>query len=305
MAGTVSYNFDPQQQVYVITSCQKEPSRTNLITRDDDAIQVSPVSGDELLVRSGVVQEINISVKESTTNRDGAATVDVLGGDIVAVDILTPGLGYYPDARAPVLTIQTAGGAITSVTIVDPGAGYTDGTGYQVVLTDPTLQPGPGTAVATLVYDVVGGEIVSATVNTPGSGYVDGTIPVGNKTNAGPTPNRIPFPDEAVVVNLTTTAGGGNGNGEIVFEVINGELANPVIAEEGNNTYTDGTSIVIDEIPAADALDYTIVYTLRLDGDRQRKRIEVPVGFDGVEQQGDIFADIASAVTEYENRVNL
>jgi hypothetical protein len=304
MSGTITYNFDPEQTVWVITTCDRATglghSNPNvLITNQwfpgDPETQVSPVSGNDLIVRQGTIKELRTSLFESTTNNDGAVTVDVLGGQVTNVTIVDPGAGYYPDAYSATVSIQTTAGAITGVTIDDPGAGYTDGTGFTVNIIDPTLWAGG--SIGRIGFDIVNGSLTNPSVVVPGSGYSDGVVPTGNLAT------EIPLSDGLEVVTLTTTAGGGDGTAEITFEIINGALSNPQITDAGD-LYTDGNSILVTDLPEADTKQYKLVYGILLQDSLQRISIEVPVTPAGVEQVGDIFDNLTDAVNEYETRVS-
>lgn len=305
---TITYNFEPQQTVYVITTCDRtdgglprpagfvglQISNSQFPGAPD--LQVSPVSGNDLLVREGVVQEVRATVAESVTNQDAQITVDVLGGVVVAADIVFPGVGYFPNGYAATISITTAAGEIVGVSIDDPGAGYTDGTGFQINITDPSLWSGG--AVGRIDYDVVDGQVTNAVVAVPGTGYVDGVIPVGFAAT------NVPYPAGAVSVPLLTTAGGTTGStADLLLEIQNGEVTNVVIQDAGGG-YTDGATQLVTDVPPADSNSTEIVYLVRLTGTAASIYIEVPVALDGEEQQGDIFTTRSDAIDEYELRVS-
>lgn len=84
------------------------------------------------------------------------------------------------------LEIDVVGGEVTGVTVVTAGSGYTDGQ-YPIIL---AASAGGGDGVAQLSYTVSGGSIVSAFVSSPGSTYTNGlgqavveTPPAGTVTD--------------------------------------------------------------------------------------------------------------------------
>jgi hypothetical protein len=304
---TLTHNFLPQQTVYVITNCdaalggQRSPTSGLLISNSQfpgaPDVQVSPVMGNDILVREGVVQEFRSSVYENPSNADAQLTVEILGGEVVSADVRFAGAGYFPDAYAAAISITTTAGEITGVTIDDPGMGYTDGVGFTINITDPALRPGAG-LIGRISYDVVDGMLTNAAVDVPGTGYVDGSLGVGFAST------NIPYPAGALTVALTTTAGGTTGTQALlVVEIVDGAVANVDIANGGSG-YTDSPAALVTDMPPADANRHEFIYLIRLTDNRQNLYVQVPVGFDGVEQQGDIFATLTAAVDEYEARIS-
>lgn len=326
MPGTLTYTFTPGQTVYVITNCNgpgagvvqfpgalvtntsipgSDPNPENPLPGIQSAgfdyrrIQRFPVTG-TLTVREGIVQEINTRVFESLQNADMRLAVEILGGSVINATIVSPGKGYFPDVYSATLSVTTTGGVITAVNVDDPGAGYTDGVGFTLNLTAASgLKPGAG-LVAIIGYDIVDGQVTNATVLNGGGGYIDGVIPVGNS----PTPPAGFFPRSAQLVTLTETAGGGDGTARLYVDIQNGSAISVVIFDDGD-LYDDGANIAVEpsDIPDAELMEYEMVYDIRLTGSTTSIRIEVPVNPAGEEQQGDIFDNLADALTEYETRV--
>jgi hypothetical protein len=303
---TITYNFEPQQTVYVVTTCDSafggSPSSantglqiSNVFFPGAPGVQESPIQADNLLVREGVVQEVRASVRESTSNQDAQITVDVLGGAVVAANAVFQGDGYFPDAYSARVEIVTTGGQITGVNIADPGAGYTDGTGFEINITDSALWTGG--SVGRISYDIVDGRLTNGTVIVPGTGYVNGTLSVGTAAT------QVPYPDEAPAVSLTTTAGGTSGTLAELLLLIRGGVVDEVIVTSIGSGYTDGTSQLVTDVPEADANQFEIVYAIRLTDTRRAIYISVPVNAEGEEQTGDVFETRSEAITAYESRI--
>lgn len=300
MAGTLSYNFDPEQTVYAIVSCDAScgaPQRSgspiglqisNAQFPSGPAIQPLPATGN-IIVREGVVKEIRASIFQNTSNQDAVIQGEFLGGQLVGVTLINSGSGYFPDSDEVEFEVTVAGGAVTAVTIVSPGSGYVDGSGYTLNL---TTTAGGGDGLAQLFYNVSGGSVNFASVVSPGSGYVDGTnVPVTD------------VPDQAANTFLiTTTAGGGDGLAQVSYDVINGVIANPIVSTNGSG-YTDGF-FTLSETPQTTQNDHQLVYRIRFNDDYSTLLIESPVDPDGVELQGDIFDNLSDAIDEYELRIS-
>ena len=98
----------------------------------------------------------------------------------------------------------------------------------QLFYEDWTARNTQGTQ-AVITVDVAGGIVATPAVTVAGTGYTDGT---------------------GFTLNLTLTAGGGDGTAELTYDVVSGAVTNPAITI-GGTTYNNGTDITVQETPAA------------------------------------------------------
>lgn len=94
-----------------------------------------------------------------------------------------------------------------------------------VVVTTGTL--------AEIRVNVTAGAVTTATLVNAGTRYLDGT---------------------GFTIDLTTTAGGGDGLAQLTYDVVDGSLTNLVVTNSGS-TYTDGASQLVNETPAPVGVD--------------------------------------------------
>ncbi len=245
----------------------------------------------------------NVAVANGgTTYADGlgqAVTVadTPVGAPILSSDVPVPtgvtgfvGNGYFPDSAAFTCTCDIAGGVLIDADLLTAGGQYPDGTGFTFLLTNSF---GGGDGLAQLTFDVVNGFVTNVFVSAGGTGYVDGTQQVVS-------PLDIPAPVNSFL--LTTTAGGGDGLAEISYTVVNGKLATVGITNGGSG-YNDFGSALVTDGPAANLKDHELLYRVRFEEDRQTILLEAVVDGFGVEGASDIFADLSSAINEYETRL--
>lgn len=279
MAGTITYNFDPEQTVYVITNCDRisgQSRNPNILISNSQfgnssPVQQFPVTGD-IIIREGVVKEVMTSIVRGRQNTKSRMVVSVVGGQVVSTGTT---------AR---LDVDVVGGVVTSVNVVNGGSLYQDGT-FTLLLTSTA---GGGDGLAEISYNVINGSVVSAVVNAGGSTYNDGTgiiitefpAPLGVRMNNGgkgyfPDSTKAQFtvdvvggvvvdadlinngyqyPNGTFSFNLNTTAGGGDGLAEVTFTVVDDEVTS-VAASVGGSTYTNGIGQAVNPVDVTDPIN--------------------------------------------------
>lgn len=240
MAGSLTYNFDPEQTVWAIVDCDAAPagsarSQGLLISNAQfpgtAVVQEYPATGNNLTVREGVVKELQASIVNDPQNSDAKLTVEVLGGAVVS---------QGQQALMEVTVDST--GIVTGVTVTNGGSRYLNGTGFTFLL---ATTAGGGDGLAEITYDVVNGAVTNPTVTNPGTGYIGqaqiqvdiigGALTAVTVINGGSGYTN----GSGFSFLLTTTQGGGDGLAQINYNVVGGAIVGATIGAPGSG-YTDG-----------------------------------------------------------------